>query len=55
MSYFGALVLGAAGVAFVLGVEVLLPESLHPVTAPITSPNSTTRVYILFIGAATLY
>jgi hypothetical protein len=55
MSYL--FVLGAGGVAFVeVFVSVDVPLSLQPVTsAPTTNPNSTIRVYVLFIGAATFY
>ena len=41
---------GAAGAAFVSGaLEVSAPLSQPVSTAPITSPNSTTNVNILFI------
>ena len=54
MSYL--FVLGGVVVAgaFVVGVEDVPLSWLQPVTkAPITSPNSTIRVYVLFIGCAT--
>jgi hypothetical protein len=58
MSYFaGAFVEGVAGVAFVGDAlpPLLSPPPLQPVTkAPITSPNSTIRVYNLFIVGETL-
>ena len=57
MSYFVVLVLVVVVVVLVFDVvPPPPPESLHPVTsAPTTSPNSTIRVYVLFIGAATFY
>jgi hypothetical protein len=52
MSYL--FVLGAAGVALVAGVDVDEVLSPQPVTkAPSTSPNSTIKVYVLFISGAT--
>jgi len=54
MSYLAALVPLAAG-AFVELDGVVVPESLQPVSsAPTTKPNSTIRVYVLFIGKGKL-
>jgi hypothetical protein len=50
MSYLFVLGGVIAG-AFVLVVAVVSDALLHPVTkAPITSPNNTISVYVLFIG-----
>jgi hypothetical protein len=54
MSYLVALVAVVAALV-VAGVVDDDELSLHPVNAPTTSPNSTIRVYIRFIGAATFY
>jgi hypothetical protein len=55
MSYLFVLGGVAAG-ALVLAGVVVSEDGLQPVTkAPITSPNSTIRVYVLFIGCATFY
>jgi hypothetical protein len=54
LSYLFVLTVGAAGVALVAGVVEVDALSLQPVTkAPITSPNSTIKVYVLFISGAT--
>src|SRR6266850_6949305 len=54
MSYLFVVV--AVLVALVLDELLLLSDGVQPVTkAPSTSPNSTIRVYVLFIGWATFY
>ncbi len=46
---------GAAGAAFVsAGFDVSVPDWLHPANTP-TRPNSTIRVYNLFIGSRKLH
>jgi hypothetical protein len=54
MSYLFVLVVVVVVVALVLPPVDGVLSLLQPVTkAPITSPNSTTRVYVLFIGGVT--
>ena len=54
MSYLFVVVVVAG--ALVLVVVDVSDDGLQPVTkAPSTSPNSTIRVYVLFIGCATFY